>query len=450
MRTRNKNTSETYNDSVLTQAATSELVVNKALDVLSRVGEQERELVRSVQCALTRQQSKERSSATVCFLFDSGSDAHITNKRDVFIKGTTRKCDVNVYGINEDDSVDALKATECGSVLYDVAGVSIVIDNVLFVPSAVLGNHPRIVLVSVSGFIERCGLGIHFPEGGKLVEFTTGKGSDISVVDTFKSDSTMFCDFKSSRQQRKTKTLASKTKARQDKNSKQTDKQTEVETKETVVDDDSTDVGEKHSREVEKEGKEAKEKKKKRMSREQRKKLVQRLHNRMHFGKTQHVLSTLRKIYGVDANDMCDGFEESCDACAWTKAKMGPASKHSHRKATRVGERLHYDLFSSSIRTKDGIKYLLVVIDEYSDFVWAFGLRHKSETKQIIEMLIKRIEKRTGYKVLSYRCDNARENKLDDESLESESSTEQPKSKRESREAGRCSVVGWTDNPPRW
>ena len=35
------------------------------------------------------------------FLFDTGSNAHLTNCMNVFVPGSVRKCNVNVYGVSE-------------------------------------------------------------------------------------------------------------------------------------------------------------------------------------------------------------------------------------------------------------------------------------------------------------------------------------------------------------
>ena len=39
----------------------------------------------------------------ILFLFDSGSNAHLTNCKDVFVPGSIRKCNVNVFGVNAND-----------------------------------------------------------------------------------------------------------------------------------------------------------------------------------------------------------------------------------------------------------------------------------------------------------------------------------------------------------
>jgi len=141
------------------------------------------------------------------------------------------------------------------------------------------------------------------------------------------------------------------------------------------------------------------------------------LHNRIHFGKTQSVLSAIKKAYGekVDVDFACS---ESCDACAWAKAKRHPRDRVSVRKATRRGERLHFDLFISPFRSIDGKIYLLVVVDEYSKFVYVRGLAKKSELPEMMISIIREIETHLQNRVgaiegiggiAAVRCDNAPE-----------------------------------------
>ena len=153
----------------------------------------------------------------------------------------------------------------------------------------------------------------------------------------------------------------------------------------------------------------------------ERKKLSKILHQRIHYGKTQYVIDALKDAYDVNF----ELYDDPCDACMWSKAKFKPKPKHSTRRAKRVGERLHFDVFTSSFRSDSQCKYMLVIIDEYSNYIWAFGMRKKSETMNILQALIRRIEKMIQNKVdvvgcndssngvESLRCDNAGENVLE-------------------------------------
>ena len=171
--------------------------VSKALVALERVRcardltKQEKEAMRVMKCE--REEKGMYGGKSLWLLYDSGSDAHITNERSVFDESTLRPCGVDVFGISDDESVQTLRATECGDVSYSVGEKKVVLRNVLFVPEAVLGK-TRTVLVSVSKFVSECGLGVHFAEGGGTVEFTTGSGSHIRVKDEFKMNAKMYID----------------------------------------------------------------------------------------------------------------------------------------------------------------------------------------------------------------------------------------------------------------
>ena len=198
VRTRLANHAGAHNQSKLRALVTrSKNSVNKALVALERarcarnLTKQEEEAVRVMKCE--REEKGLYKGKLMSLLYDSGSDAHITNDRSVF-ESTLRSCSVDVFGISEDESVQALKATECGDVSYSVGEKKVVLRDVLFVPSAVLGDNPRTVLVSVWKFVSECGLGVHFAEGGRTVEFTTGSGSRIEVKDEFKSNSKLYID----------------------------------------------------------------------------------------------------------------------------------------------------------------------------------------------------------------------------------------------------------------
>jgi hypothetical protein len=63
--------------------------------------------------------------------------------------------------------------------------------------------------------------------------------------------------------------------------------------------------------------------------------------------------------------------------------------------AKRSGERIHYDLFSFDVLDRDGCKYCLVIIDEFSGFLFVYFLRKKSELESYLISFINMIEKHT-------------------------------------------------------
>ena len=95
-------------------------------------------------------------------------------------------------------------------------------------------------------------------------------------------------------------------------------------------------------------------------------------------------MHALNEAYDVDVRECLD---LPCDACAWAKAKHRPVEKGHTRPAQRAGERLSYDLFKAPCRSENGFRWLLVVVDDFSGYVWCFGLKKKSETLKTIQRL---------------------------------------------------------------
>ena len=120
------------------------------------------------------------------------------------------------------------------------------------------------------------------------------------------------------------------------------------------------------------------------------------VHKRIHSGKNAHVNDALKRAYG----DAIVIYEGPCDPCMFTKARMHARNKHSRRKASRRGERIHYDLFVYHTRTADGIKYVLVIVDEYTGKIWVRGLKKKSQAFSKLLGVIKMIEKESRARVL--------------------------------------------------
>ena len=86
--------------------------VSEALEALERarrarnLTEQEESAVRVMTLKAEFKEENKGDCKLLC-LYDSGSDAHVTNDRSVFDESTLRACSVDVYGISEDNSVRA-------------------------------------------------------------------------------------------------------------------------------------------------------------------------------------------------------------------------------------------------------------------------------------------------------------------------------------------------------
>src|SRR3954469_21934476 len=75
----------------------------------------------------------------------------------------------------------------------------------------------------------------------------------------------------------------------------------------------------------------------------------------------------------------CNKLEaHSCDACC-----LGKLARLSFRSSTTVAsfpfQLIHSDVWTSPVPSNSGYTYYLVVLDDYSHFVWTFPLCRKSD-----------------------------------------------------------------------
>ena len=84
---------------------------------------------------------------------------------------------------------------------------------------------------------------------------------------------------------------------------------------------------------------------------------------------------------------------EVCGHCAQAKARQAniPKEVPEEDKTDVPGERLHMDISSIKARSFGGSKYLLLVLDEATGFIFSYFLKRKSETARIIVDLIKHL-----------------------------------------------------------
>ncbi|GKD23828.1 retrovirus-related pol polyprotein from transposon TNT 1-94, partial [Tanacetum coccineum] len=99
-----------------------------------------------------------------------------------------------------------------------------------------------------------------------------------------------------------------------------------------------------------------------------------------------------------------------CDAC-----KIGKQAHASHKaknivSTTRCLEVLHMDLFGpSAIRSYEGNRYTLVIVDDYSRYTWTRFLKDKTEAFDQFEIFSKKIQNQLGCTIVSIRTEHNRE-----------------------------------------
>ena len=94
--------------------------------------------------------------------------------------------------------------------------------------------------------------------------------------------------------------------------------------------------------------------------------------------------------------------------CICHKAKQTrepfPLSDH---KSVSIGDLIHCDIWGPyRVTSRDGFKYFLTIVDDFSRAVWVYLLKSKMEVCEYIENFIKLIFTQFGKRVKVVRSDN--------------------------------------------
>ena len=120
----------------------------------------------------------------------------------------------------------------------------------------------------------------------------------------------------------------------------------------------------------------------------------------------------------IDTKECNSHDSESTDLCeSCTMGKMHRASNKgsvradSSRRVTRKNQRIHTDLAEEGkiVLTPRGKRYVIIFVDDYTDFTWIYLVRKKSEYKRVLKEFILML-KAESIDIEALRCDNAGEN----------------------------------------
>jgi hypothetical protein len=128
-------------------------------------------------------------------------------------------------------------------------------------------------------------------------------------------------------------------------------------------------------------------------------------HRRLgHLGR--EALSKLISSSVISCNK--DDLHHICHACQLGRHTRLPFGSSSSR-ALHNFDLMHCDLWTSPVVSVSGYKYYLVVLDDYSHYIWTFPLRLKSETFSILSNFFAYIRTQFGNTIKSVQCDNGHE-----------------------------------------
>ncbi|GJU63555.1 retrovirus-related pol polyprotein from transposon TNT 1-94 [Tanacetum coccineum] len=98
------------------------------------------------------------------------------------------------------------------------------------------------------------------------------------------------------------------------------------------------------------------------------------------------------------------------DACKIRKQAHASHKAKNIVSTTRCLELLHMDLFGpSAVRSYEGNRYTLVIVDDYSRYTWTKFLKDKTEDFDQFKIFSKKIQNQLGCTIVSIRTDHGRE-----------------------------------------
>ncbi len=340
-------------------------------------------------------------------IYDSGSDINLCNNKNLYINKSIRPKTTIISGIdaevtdNNKDINDDMVSYEEGDVMLRIGTHDIILTNVAYVDYK-LDNYEtdssrNTLLISVKWLAKYNNTGTFFKAGGELIEFYDHEDVLLEAIEVSFEEPSYINRGKSVNFDQKIDDLDTtpKFRIRKKKVRKPSQRDEPIENfSKTDIDFDGnlpTQVGTFGKNNHEKTTKQNAS-----FPNKKRQLLLQKLHNRIHFLKTGPVVSFLKRVYGLDTKDFEYFFENNpCDGCNTAKATFSKVYHRNERPApTRPGEWLGFDIFTSPVRTPEGIKYILLIIDIYTGYIWIFPLQKKSETKRYLITLIKRLERR--------------------------------------------------------
>jgi hypothetical protein len=134
--------------------------------------------------------------------------------------------------------------------------------------------------------------------------------------------------------------------------------------------------------------------------------LYDQMHSILGHPGEQRVRATAKRL-GITLR----GEVHTCQNCAIAKSKQKNVPQVNTKKATCKGDRISIDISSVQAVSLGGAKFWLMIKDEFSDYVWSFFLKHKSDLPGKVMDWMRQLKKEMNIKINHIRCDNSGENK---------------------------------------
>nr|GEW49385.1 ribonuclease H-like domain-containing protein [Tanacetum cinerariifolium] len=118
------------------------------------------------------------------------------------------------------------------------------------------------------------------------------------------------------------------------------------------------------------------------------------------------VLNVLNKSLNLDSQSVSDHL---CDTCNKAKQTREPFSLSDY-KSTKIRQLVHPDVWRPyKITSRDGFRYFLTIVDDYSRAVWTYVLKGKDDVYNSIINFVNMLSKQFETNVKVFRSDNSSE-----------------------------------------
>jgi hypothetical protein len=116
-------------------------------------------------------------------------------------------------------------------------------------------------------------------------------------------------------------------------------------------------------------------------------------------------LSSLSRSSFISCTSTTHNF---CHACQLGKHTRLPFSSSSSR-VEKAFDLLHLDLWTSPVVSVSGSKYYLVILDDFTHYLWTFSLKQKFDTFTTLFNFFAYVSTQFSCTVKAIQCDNGRE-----------------------------------------
>jgi hypothetical protein len=117
----------------------------------------------------------------------------------------------------------------------------------------------------------------------------------------------------------------------------------------------------------------------------------------------------MSKLSSSTSGSCCRGsFEHLCHACQLGRHVRLPFLTSSSRAADTF-DLIQCYVWTSPVISISGYKYYLLILDDFSHYMWTFPLRQKSDTYPTLSHFFAWVSTQFGRTIRSIQCDNGRE-----------------------------------------